>query len=101
MRGIDTQQSGMFSYVSPEEGVPERHPLRMIRRMTDEVLQGLSAKFTELYSVTGRPSIAPETLLRALLRPILYTVGSGRVVMEQFTCNLVFRWLVGHNMDEP
>src|SRR5438132_10631803 len=73
MRGTDTQQSGMFSYLSPEERVPERHPLRAIRRMTDEVLQGLSAKFNELYSATGRPSIAPEKLLRALLLQILYT----------------------------
>src|SRR5206468_4212794 len=67
MRGTDTQQSGMFSYLSPEERVPERHPLRAIRRMTDEVLQGLSAKFNELYSASGRPSIAPEKLLRAKL----------------------------------
>ena len=65
MRGTDTQQSGMFSYLSPEERVPERHPLRAIRRMTDEVLQGLSAKFDELYSASGRPSIAPEKLLPA------------------------------------
>src|SRR5437763_9031831 len=76
MRGTDTQQSGMFSYLSPEERVPERHPLRAIRRMTDEVLQGLSAKFNELYSASGRPSIAPEKLLRALLLQILYTVRS-------------------------
>jgi transposase len=69
--------------------------------MTDEVLQGLSAKFTELYSVTGRPSIAPEKLLRALLLQILYTVRSERLLMEQLQYNLLFRWFVGLNMDEP
>src|SRR5438128_10871485 len=101
MRGTDTQQSGMFSYLSPEERVPERHPLRAIRRMTDEVLQGLSAKFNELYSASGRPSIAPEKLLRALLLQILYTVRSERLLMEQLQYNLLFRWFVGMNMDEP
>ncbi|MDQ2926078.1 MAG: IS5 family transposase [Acidobacteriota bacterium] len=101
MRGTDTQQSGMFSYLSPEERVPERHPLRAIRRMTDETLQGLSTKFSELYSITGRPSIAPEKLLRALLLQILYTVRSERLLMEQLQYNLLFRWFVGLNMDEP
>jgi len=97
MRGTDTQQSGMFSYLSPEERVPERHALRAIRRMTDEVLQGLSAKFDELYSATGRPSIAPEKLLLQ----ILYTIRSERLLMEQLQYNLLFRWFVGLNMDEP
>ena len=101
MRGTDTQQSGMFSYLSPEERVPEKHPLRAIRGMTDEVLKGLSAKFKELYSATGRPSIAPEKLLRALLLQILYTVRSERLLMEQLQYNLLFRWFVGLNMDEP
>jgi transposase len=101
MRGTDTQQSGMFSYLSAEERVPEQHPLRAIRRMTDEVLKGLSAKFHALYSATGRPSIAPEKLLRALLLQILYTVRSERLLMEQLQYNLLFRWFVGLNMDEP
>jgi len=101
MRGTDTQQSGMFSYLSPEERVPEKHPLRAIRRMTDEVLQGLSGKFNELYSATGRPSIAPEKLLRALLLQILYTVRSERLLMEQLQYNLLFRWFTGLNTDEP
>jgi transposase len=101
MRGTDKQQSGMFSYLSPEERVPENHPLRAIRRMTDEVLKGLWAKFNELYSTTGRPSIAPEKLLRALLLQILYTVRSERLLMEQLQYNLLFRWFVGLNMDEP
>jgi len=101
MRGTDTQQSGMFSYLSAEERVPEQHPLRAIRRMTDEVLKGLSAKFHALYSATGRPSIAPEKLLRALLLQVLYTVRSERLLMEQLQYNLLFRWFVGLNMDEP
>lgn len=101
MRGTDTQQSGMFSYLSPEERVPEAHPLRPIRRMTDEVLKGLSMQFEELYSTTGRPSIAPEKLLRALLLQVLYTVRSERLLMEQLQYNLLFRWFVGLNMDEP
>jgi transposase len=91
----------MFSYVSPEERVPEKHPLRSVRRMTDEILKGLSAKFEELYSTTGRPSIAPEKLLRALLLQVLYTVRSERLLMEQLQYNLLFRWFVGLNMDEP
>src|SRR6478672_4618300 len=101
MRGTDKQQSGMFSDLSPEERVPEKHPLRAIRRMTDEVLKGLWAKFNEWYSITGRPSIAPEKLLRALLLQILYTVRSERLLMEQLQYNLLFRWFVGLNMDEP
>jgi transposase len=91
----------MFSYLSPEERVPEKHPLRAIRHLTDEVLKGLWAKFNELYSITGRPSIAPEKLLRALLLQILYTVRSERLLMEQLQYNLLFRWFVGLNMDEP
>jgi transposase len=90
----------MFSYLSPEERVPETHPLRAIRRMTDEALGGLSAKLDELYSAIGRPSIAPEKLLRALLLQILYTVRSERLLMEQLQYNLLFRWFVGLNMDE-
>jgi transposase len=69
--------------------------------MTDEVLEGMSAKFNELYSATGRPSIAPEKLLRALLLQVLYTVRSERLLMEQLQYNLLFRWFVGLNMDEP
>ena len=100
MRGDDQQQSRMFSYVSPEERVPENHPLRRIRRMVDEALQGLDKKFEELYSRTGRPSIAPEKLMRALLLQMLYSVRSERMLMEQLNYNLLFRWFVGMNMDE-
>ena len=101
MREHDYQQSAMYSYLSPEERVPVNHPLRSIRKMTDRVLKELSRKFNEMYAATGRPSIAPEKLLRALLLQVLYTVRSERLLMEQLEYNLLFRWFVGLNMDEP
>jgi len=100
MRGHDYQQSAMYSYLSPEQRVPAEHPLRPIRKMTDEALRGLSRKFSGMYSETGRPSIPPEKLLRALLLQVLYTVRSERLLMEQLEYNLLFRWFVGLNMDE-
>jgi transposase len=90
----------MFSYLSPEERVPAKHPLRPIRLMVDEVLKALSRDFDGLYSAFGRPSIPPEKLLRALLLQVLYTVRSERMLMEQLEYNLLFRWFVGLNMDE-
>ena len=101
MRGKDTQQSAMFSYISPERRVPENHPLRPIRIMVDKALKGLSKSFDQMYVDWGRPSIAPEKLLRALLLQILYTVRSERMLMEQLEYNLLFRWFVGLNVDEP
>jgi len=101
MRGDDLQQDAMFSYVSPERRVPTDHPLRPIRRMVDHVLKSLSGRFDTLYSRTGRPSIAPEKLLRTLLLQVLYTVRSERLLLEQLDYNLLFRWFVGLNMDDP
>src|ERR1700731_2812749 len=101
MRGKDTQQSAMFSYVSPEARVPANHPLRPIRTMVDVVLKGLSRSFGRLYIDWGRPSIAPEKLLRGLLLQVLYSIRSERMLMEQLEYNLLFRWFVGLNMDEP
>jgi transposase len=101
MRGFDNQQSAMYSYLSPEQRVPADHPLRPIREMVDLALKGLSRRFNEIYSATGRPSIPPEKLLRALLLQVLYTVRSERLLMEQLEYNLLFRWFVGLNMDEP
>jgi len=101
MRGQDTQQSAMFSYLAPEERVPADHPLRPVRRMVDAALQALSGSFDEIYAAAGRPSIPPEKLLRALLLQVLYTVRSERMLMEQLGYNLLFRWFVGLNMDEP
>jgi transposase len=86
--------------LSPEERVPEKHPLRPIRVMVDEALKDLSPTFSQLYSSFGRPSIPPEKLLRALLLQVLYTVRSERMLMEQLEYNLLFRWFVGLNMDE-
>ena len=100
MRGGDGQQAGMFSYVSPEQRIPANHPLRPIREMTDEVLRQLSRRFAGLYAKTGRPSIAPEKLLRALLLQVLYSVRSERLLMEQLEYNLLFRWFVGLSMDD-
>src|SRR3989442_12850372 len=101
MRGGDRQQAGMLSFVAPEQRMPAEHPLRPIRAMTDEVLRQLSPRFARLYAKTGRPSIAPEKLLRALLLQVLYTVRSERLLMEQLQYNLLFRWFVGLSMDDP
>jgi len=100
MRGSDTQQSAMFSYLSPEQRVPANHPLRRVREITDRLLHELSDLFDRMYSTMGRPSIAPEKLLRALLLQVLYTVRSERMLMEQLDYNLLFRWFVGLNMDD-
>jgi len=101
MRGDDRQQAGMWSYISPEQRVPADHPLRPLRAMVDGAMAELSAEFAKLYSPVGRPSIAPEKLLRALLLQVLYSVRSERLLMEQLDYNLLFRWFVGLNMDDP
>ena len=101
MRGVDHQQGGMFSYLSPEERVRQDHPLRGIRAVVDEVLERLSPLFDEMYSVTGRPSIPPEKLLRALLLQMLYSIRSERLLMEEIDYSVLFRWFVGMNLDEP
>ena len=100
MRGSDPKQEAMFSYVSPENRVPAEHPLRPLRALMDDILKQMSPRLAKLYAGTGRPSIAPERLLRALLLQILYTVRSERLLMEQLNYNLLFRWFVGLDMDE-
>ncbi len=85
----------MFSYVSLEQRVPQDHPLREIRKLTDQVLRLLSAEFDTLYAESGRPSIAPEYVLRALLLQVFYSVRSERQLVEQIDYNLLFRWFVG------
>src|SRR4029077_11387552 len=97
MRGKDGQQLNVFSYVSPEQRVPQDPPLHVLRAMTDEALQQLQPRFNKLYAKTGRPSIAPEKLLRALLLQARYSVRSERMLMEQLDYNLLFRWFVGLN----
>ncbi len=100
MRGPDEQTSHMFSYVVPEQRVRQDHPLRAIRRMTDDVLATLSPRFDRMYSDMGRPSIPPEQLLRALLLQSLYTIRSERLLMEEIDYSILFRWFVGLGMDE-
>jgi transposase len=100
MRGDDQQSGHLFSYLSPEQRVPADHPLRAIRQMTDEALQRLSPRFEAIYATTGRPSVPPEQLLRALLLQALYTVRSERLLVEQLEYNLLFRWFVGLAMDD-
>lgn len=101
MRGSDDRSEGLFSYVSCEARVPADHPLRPIRSIVDEALTALSPHFEGLYSQIGRPSIAPEKLLRALLLQAFYSVRSERQLMEQLDYNLLFRWFVGLSMDAP
>jgi transposase len=102
MRGDDQdEQAAMWSYVPLEQRVPADHPLRVLRPLVDAVLGELSPRFAELYSRVGRPSIAPEKLLRALLLQVLYTIRSERLLMEQLDYNLLFRWFVGLEMDDP
>jgi transposase len=101
MRGVDHQQSGMFSYISAERRVPRDHPLRAIRVMVDAALKESSWRFDAVYASSGRPSIPPEKLMRALLLQVLYTVRSERLLMEQLDYNFLFRWFVGLNIDDP
>jgi transposase len=101
MRGDDQQSGHLFSYLSPEQRVPVDHPLRALRRMTDDALATLAPVFADLYAPTGRPSIPPEQLLRALLLQALYTVRSERLLIEMLDYNLLFRWFVGLSMDAP
>ena len=102
MRGDDREEQGaMWSYVPMERRIPVDHPLRVMRSLVDALLRELSPRFDELYSRVGRPSIAPERLLRALLLQVLYTIRSERQLMEQLDYNLLFRWFVGLEMDDP
>ena len=98
----------MFSYLSPEQRVPADHPLRAVRALTDHALQTMSRRFAGLYAKTGRPSIPPEQLLRALLLQVLYTIRSERLLLEELNDNLLFRWhcqldveRTGSASDEP
>ena len=100
MRGDERVQDGMFSYVSLEQRVPVDHPLREVRKVTDTVLRSLNAEFDALYAESGRPSIAPEYILRALLLQVFFSVRSERLLVEQIDYNLLFRWFVGLGMDD-
>lgn len=91
----------MFSYVSLESRVAQIHPLCEVRVMVDAALKGMSRDFTRLYSPKGRPSIAPECLLRALLLQVFYSIRSERLLIEELEYNLLYRWFVGLSADEP
>jgi transposase len=100
MRGNDPRNDSMFSYVTPETRVRADHPLRPIRQMTDAALQRLSPRFDRMYSTTGRPSIPPEKLLRALLLQMLYSIRSERLLMEELDYSVLYRWFVGLSLDD-
>jgi len=101
MRGEDAKQGSMFSYLSPEARVPQDHPLRLIKAMADAVLASMSRRFDKMYSQVGRPSIPPERLLKAQILIALYTVRSDRMFCEQLDYNLLFRWFLDMNADDP
>lgn len=101
MRGSKRDQAAMFSYLSAEDRVPADHPLRTIRTVVDAVLARMSPQFAALYPKRGRPSIPPEHLLKALLLQVLYTIRSERQLMEQLDYNILYRWFVGLNLDDP
>jgi transposase len=101
MRGTDETTGSLFSYVDLDARIPPRHPLRKVRRIVNEALAGMDAEFDRLYSAEGRPSIAPERLLRASLVQMLFSVRSERQLMEQMQYNLLFRWFVGLGIDDP
>src|SRR6195256_3363403 len=101
MRGPDEKQGEVFSYVPLENRIPRDHPLRRIRPMVDRGLQEMWTHFEALYARRGRPSIAPERLLRALLLQALYSIRSETQLMEQLDYNLLYRWFVGLNPDDP
>jgi transposase len=101
MRGLDERTGSLFSYVDVEDRVPAKHPLRVIRRIVNDVLAALDGEFAEIYANSGRPSIPPERLLRALLLQAFYTIRSETQLMEQLNYNLLYRWFVGLGVDEP
>ena len=100
MRGEDQKQAAMFIYLTLAQRIPADHPARQIRVLLDRALRRMDGELEKLYSDTGRPSIAPERLLRATLLMVLYSIRSERQLMEQLDYNLLFRWFVGLEMDD-
>jgi transposase len=101
MRGEEQKQTAMYSYVTLAQRIPADHPARQIRVLVDRALARMDGELEQLYSHTGRPSIAPERLLRASLLMVLYSIRSERQLMEQMGYNLLYRWFVGLEMDDP
>ena len=100
MRGAESGQQVLFSYVAIDARIPADHPLRAMKALLDPVLAELAPRFRTMYADGGRPSIPPEQLLRALLLQVLYTIRSERQLIEQLEYNLLFRWFVGLGMDD-
>jgi len=100
MRGEAEEPEAIFSYITPSQRVPADHPLRAVRKLVDAALEKMSPRFQRLYSRTGRPSIPPERLIRALLLQVLYTIRSERQLMEHLDFNILFRWFVGLGLDD-
>lgn len=101
MRGTDERSGSLFSYVDIESRIPASHPLRRIRELVNGALAALDRKFDALYSSEGRPSIAPERLVRASLLQLFYSIRSERQLMERLDFDLLFRWFVGLGIDDP
>lgn len=101
MRGEHREDGGLFSYVSIEDRVPKKHPIRKARKLVDAALRDLDEVFSEIYAENGRPSIPPEQLVRASMLQVLFSVRSERQLMEQLDYNLMFRWFVGLSIDDP
>jgi transposase len=101
MRGSDRRSGELFSYLDVEARVRRDHPLRAIRALANAALNALSADFAALYGSTGRPSIPPEMLLRAMLLQAFYSIRSERQMMERLEFDLLFRWFVGLGVDDP
>lgn len=101
MRGTDHKPAAMFSYVSAEERISAAHPLRAIRTFVDDILREMTRECDALYAAYGRPSIPPERLLRVQLLQLFYSIRSERLLMEQLQYNILFRWFVGLDLDEP
>jgi transposase len=101
MRGNEEKQIDAFSYVSMEDRIPARHPIRPMRIMVNEILLSMDDELNSLYADSGRPSIAPEYLLRASILQILYSIRSERQLMDQIDFDILFRWFVGLSLDTP
>jgi transposase len=101
MRGESDNQTSLFSYVSLESRIPDHHPIRKIRGVVDKALAEMAPEFDAMYAASGRPSIPPEQLIRALLLQIFFTIRSERQLVERLDYDLMFRWFVGLGMDDP
>jgi transposase len=101
MRGEERRQRSMLLVVNLEERIPKEHPLRRIKQMAELALRQMSPMFDEIYSVLGRPSIPAEHLLKASLLMALYTIRSERMFCEQLDYNLLFRWFLNMELDQP